>query len=438
LEELYEQNDRIEALRSLLQRRCELVDDQERAGLQLRLAGLYEHSFRDQTAAIAMLREVVSSNPTHETAVKDLERLLEGAGAWDELVALLLSRVGNATADEQRGLLERIAKVHEDKRHDPESAIQTYERINAEIGADESSLRALASLYERNESWTKVADILERLAARLDGEPAIELCHRVADLWAGRIGDQEQSGRTLQAAYARFPSDRATRDRLKAHYESEGDYRALAGVLDDELQAGASDQERVVLLRLLSDVYRDRLDDPGTAATYLEKAVALDGGDREALVPLCDLYIAAGRQQDAVPILRQIIESFGRKRSKELATHHHRLGQALESLGDAEGALAAYDAAFKVDLTNVRILRDLGKLTLAQGDLGRAQKSFRALLLQKLEPSSGIRKADVYYYLGDIAARQDDKRKAITMLERALAEDASHDQASQLLAQLKG
>ena len=171
----------------------------------------------------------------------------------------------------------------------------------------------------------------------------------MADLWAERIGDVEQAGRALQVAYERFPTDSVTRDRLKRHYESQGDYRALAGILDDELQAAASDQERVALLRLISDVYRDRLDDPGTAATYLEKAVALDGEDRAALVPLCDLYIAAGRQQDAIPILRRIIESFGRQRSKELATHHHRLGQALEFAGDAEGALAAYDAAFKID-----------------------------------------------------------------------------------------
>ena len=438
LEELYEENDRIEALRSLLQRRCELVGDSERADLQLRLARLYEHSFRDQTAAITMLREVLRSDPSHEAALNDLERLFEAASAWDDLVASLLSRLGNATAEQQRGLLERIAKLHDEKRGDPESAIQTYERINAEVGANEGSLRALASLYERNESWTKVADTLERLAGRLDGRPAIELCHRVADLWAERIGEVEQSGRALQVAYERFPSDSATRERLKAHYESQGDHRALAGLLDEELQVAASDQERVALLRLISDVYRDRLDDPGTAATYLEKAVALDGEDRAALVALCDLYIAGGRQQDAIPVLQQVIESFGRQRSKELGTHHHRLGQAFESLGDAEGALAAYDTAFKIDLTNVAILRDLGKLTHARGDLDRAQKSFRALLLQKLDPASGIQKADVYYYLGDIAARQDNKRKAITMLERALAEDAGHDQASQLLAQLKG
>ena len=208
-------------------------------------------------------------------------------------------------------------------------------------------------------------------------------------------------------------------------------------MLDDELGETPSDAGRLELLRVISDVYRDKLDDPAMAATYLERAVELDSEDRSVLVPLCDLYIAAGRQQDAVPILRNIIESYGRQRSKELAQHHHRLGQALQAAGDVQGALDAYDAAYKIDLTNVAILRDLGKLTHGQGDLGRAQKSFRALLLQKLEPNSGIEKAEVYYYLGDIAAKQGDTRKAITMLERSLAEDKSHQGAADLLAELK-
>ncbi|UCF45671.1 MAG: tetratricopeptide repeat protein [Myxococcales bacterium] len=438
LEALYQDNDRLEALRALLERRTDSAADEERITLQARLAQLYEHSFRDQAAAIDMYRQVLIADPDNESAHANLERLFEATGAWDDLIALLLSKVGHASDEAQRELLERVAELHDAKRGDSDAAIRIYERINSDLGADERSLRALASLYERNESWTKVADTLERLAGRLDGQAAIDLSHRVADLWEQQVGDGEQAGRALRGAYERFPKDDAMRARLKAYYEAGGDYRALAEVLDAELQTAASDADRVALLRTISDVYRDRLDDPGTAASYLERAVELDSGDRGALVPLCDLYMAAGRQEDAVPILRRIIESFGRQRSKELATHHHRLGQALAAMGDAEGALAAYDAAFKIDLTNVAILRDLGKLTHASGDLDRAQKSFRALLLQKLDPDCGIQKADVYYYLGDIAAKQDDTRKAITMLERALAEDASHEQASELLAQLKG
>jgi len=438
LENLYRDNDRLEALRTLLERRADRAEGADRAERQLRLAELYENSFRDQDTAISMFRQVLDDDPDNAIAHRELERLFEATRAWDDLVALILSKIGEAPDETQRNLLERVAEIHDTQREDVDSAIRVYERINTDLGPDERTLRALADLYERNESWTKVADILERLGARIEGQEAIDLGHRVVDLYEQQVGDAAQAGRALRATYERFPSDQATRERLKTHYESGGDYRALAEVLDAELQGASSDAERVALLRTISDVYRDQLDDPGAAAGYLERAVALDGEDRGALVPLCELYMAAGRQQDAVPILQRIIESFGKQRSKELAKHHHRLGQALAGMGDAAGALQAYDAAFKIDLTNVAILRDLGKLTLASGDLDRAQKSFRALLLQKLEPDSGIQKADVYYYLGDIAAKQDDPRKAITMLERALAEDRGHEQASVLLAQLKG
>jgi tetratricopeptide (TPR) repeat protein len=132
-------------------------------------------------------------------------------------------------------------------------------------------------------------------------------------------------------------------------------------------------------------------------------------------------------------VLRKIIESYGTRRVKEAAQFHHRLGKALEGMGDEDGAMAAYDAAFKIDLTNVGILRDLGKLCHRRGDYDRAQKTFRALLLQKLDANAGITKADVYFYLGDLSAKQGDARKAKSMLQRALAEDKEHAEAKALL-----
>jgi tetratricopeptide (TPR) repeat protein len=438
LETLYRDQDRLEALRTLLERRTERTVDAERSAIQLRLARLCEESFRDPAAAIGILRKVLDSDPDHLAAYTDLERLFEATEAWDDLIALILSRVAEASDGCQREMLQHVAEVHDRKRGDAEAAIRVYERIHSDLGPDDATLRALADLYEREGRWTKVADVLERLSSRLQGPEAVELCHRVIDLYEQEVGDEEQAGRALRAAYERFPSDERARQRVKAYHEARNEYEALARILDDELEFTSSDADRVALLRRISDIHRDRLADPGTAASYLERAVELDGSDRGALVPLCDLYVAAGREADAVPLLQRIIESFGKRRSKELAAYYHRLGQALAGMGDSAGALQAYDAAFKIDLTNVAILRDLGKLTHQSGDLDRAQKSFRALLLQRLEPDSGIQKADVYYYLGDIAAKQDDPRKAITMLERALAEDRGHAQATELLAKLKG
>ncbi|MBW1762458.1 MAG: tetratricopeptide repeat protein, partial [Deltaproteobacteria bacterium] len=187
LEALYQDNDRLEALRALLERRADLAADEDRTTLQLRLAQLYEHSFRDQAAAIDMFRRVLNAEPDNVVANADLDRLFEATGAWDDLIVLTLSKVGHASDEAQRGLLERIAEVHDTKRGDTDGAIRIYERINSDLGADERSLRALAGLYERNESWTKVADTLERLSSRLEGPAAIDVVHRVADLWEQQV-----------------------------------------------------------------------------------------------------------------------------------------------------------------------------------------------------------------------------------------------------------
>mgnify|MGYP000858979806 CR=1 FL=1 len=191
-------------------------------------------------------------------------------------------------------------------------------------------------------------------------------------------------------------------------------------------------------MKKIASIYDAKLKDPGRAAQWLERASQLAPDDRDVLLPLVDLFIAAGRQRDAIPLLEKVIATFAGKRTKEVAQLHHRLGLAQEGLGETAAALAQYDAAFKIDLTSVPILRDLGRLTHQTGDLDRAQKTFRALLLQKLDPTTaGITKADVYYYLGDISAKQADKPKAISMLERAIAEDKAHDRARALLAELK-
>ena len=147
-----------------------------------------------------MFRQVLNADPDNEVAHADLDRLFEATGAWDDLVALLLSKVGQASDEVQRGLLERVAEVHDTQRGDAEAAIQVYERINSDLGADERSLRALAGLYERKESWTKVADTLERLSGRLEGPGAVAMLpSRGRPLGAAggrpRAGGQGASGR---------------------------------------------------------------------------------------------------------------------------------------------------------------------------------------------------------------------------------------------------
>ena len=99
-------------------------------------------------------------------------------------------------------------------------------------------------------------------------------------------------------------------------------------------------------------------------------------------------------------------------------------------------ALEAFEAAFVVDPASVEILRDLGTCALELRDYDRAQKTYRALLLQKTE-DVGLPKSEVFFKLGEISQAQGDKAKAIQMFERALEHDPSNERARTRIAELR-
>src|SRR5262249_7334511 len=139
----------------------------------------------------------------------------------------------------------------------------------------------------------------------------------------------------------------------------------------------------------------------------------------------------------AADVLERLIASFGTKRTKELSVYHHRLGRAKAKLGVKDVALAQYDLAFKINPGSIEVLRDLGVLALEVSDLDRAQKTFQALLLQRLDGSSGISKGQVFSYLGEVNLKRGDKAKAMQMFERAVESEPSLESARSMLASLK-
>lgn len=442
LEGLYEGKKAWDDLRELIERRLDLAeDDDQRIVARVRLARLEEQAFGRRTEAIQQLREILDIDAQNREALDELERLLGADEQWHELVSLLERRAEIAEADEDEGellaALGRLATVHEEKLDSPEAARDVHVRVLEYDGNNLGSLRSLVRLYESGEQWVETVTSLELLLLAQEGQEALATAHRIASIVDEHLDEPERAEEALRRVYELDETD-TTHDLLKAHYERYGNHEMLAQMLVAELEETDDQETKVELLKHVATMYTERLDDPGTGATYLEQAVEIVPEDRSVLLPLCDLYIKAGRQADAIPVLEKIVQSYGNRRVKELATYHHMLGQAKEGMGDTEGALAEYDAAFKIDLTNVQILRDLGKLCHSQGDMARAQKTFRALLLQKLTDDAGITKADVYFYLGDISAQGGDKAKAISMLERAVAESSDHEAAASLLAELKG
>jgi tetratricopeptide (TPR) repeat protein len=81
-------------------------------------------------------------------------------------------------------------------------------------------------------------------------------------------------------------------------------------------------------------------------------------------------------------------------------------------------------------------LTQLGDTALAVKDMKKAQQMFRALLLQRLDDSSPITKAQVFCRLGQVHKELGETAKAKQMFERALQTDKNLEEAQQGLAEL--
>lgn len=446
LEDLFEAAGRLRDLEEMVERRLELAEnDAERTNGRVRLARLYDRQGKTDES-LSILREVLADQPDHDDAGNELAKILERSGDVRGLADLLAERAERRqVAGDDAGvvsILTQLAALEDEKLGDKSRAIETYRRIVALRPSDIDAWRAVARLARAEGRTADAADALDRIVALEAPADAIATALELAALAEGPLADDARAEGALKAAVgaeaAAGVSPRAARTALISFYEKRKQHHAYAALVAEETEELADVKAKVASYKRLADLFAKDVGDASAAASYLEKAVALDPEDRTALLPLCDLYIAAGRQGDAVPVLEKIIASYGTRRTKEVAVYQHRLGQALEGMGNVQGALTAYDAAFKIDLTSVPILRDLGKLCYTTGDYDRANKTFRALQLQKLDGSAGITKGDVYYYLADISVKQGDPKKAIGMLERAVVEHPGHADATRLLAELKG
>jgi tetratricopeptide (TPR) repeat protein len=318
-----------------------------------------------------------------------------------------------AAGSEAVDLALRLANAREALKDD-EGLERALERALAADERNASVRERLAALYERTKKWDALAGLLVGDADIVRGdnppyEPPPAILEAPAPLRGGSLAPSPRGGGGMGGSVAPPASG------LPAYVA-----------------------EEVKLLRRVAEIHLKERRSPVDAVPVLERVSKLVPTDREVLLTLCDAYTAAKREREAAAVLEKIIASFGNRRTKELSLYHHRLGRALATLGEKDVALTQFDMAYKIDPGSIDVLRDLGDLALETNDLDRAQKTFRALLLQKLDPNAGISKGEVFYYLGEISMKQGDKAKAVQMLERAVENEPGLDRAKQMLSGLKG
>ncbi|HJL41277.1 MAG TPA: tetratricopeptide repeat protein [Myxococcales bacterium LLY-WYZ-16_1] len=148
------------------------LDGPEAERLALRRAQLLEA--RDPAAAADAYRSVLDRTPGHPTAWDGLERSLEAAGRWRELVDVLETRGLNADDQTTLRLQRKLALIRGTRLGSAVEAIASWNELLRRNPNDLQALEELRQLHRQEGQWDGLVDVLRRLIPLQNDAEAIK------------------------------------------------------------------------------------------------------------------------------------------------------------------------------------------------------------------------------------------------------------------------
>ena len=115
----------------------------------------------------------------------------------------------------------RLGEVYESRLGDSAKAIEAYEQVLSRDAKHRGALEALGRLFEARGDHAKAAETLEKLLEQLEGDDAVTLAMRLADIFTKTKDDQGQR-RVLERGLQAKKDSTAVRERLRKLYERTG------------------------------------------------------------------------------------------------------------------------------------------------------------------------------------------------------------------------
>jgi len=284
--------------------------------LMIEVARLYDERLGNIEKAEASYRRLLDHDPDNpETAlpaVAALDRLLTASEGWEDLLGVLRIRVRlSGDPEERREVLHRMAEIEESLLERPEKAIGLFREVLDLDDTDQRALSGLERLYERQENWQELIEILRRRAV---GEESTDMRRdiylRVARLFEEQLEDAEEAIAAYNQVNDEVGADREALGALARLYRSAERWRDLLDVYEAEEPLISEQQERADMLFRMGDLLRARLAEPERAVERLGETLAIDSSHSEARSSLEEM-LDSPVKLEAIRILRPIFEAEG-------------------------------------------------------------------------------------------------------------------------------
>jgi len=431
---------RLPELLALRQRQLELdLDDETRLDARLevsRVLGLIEEA----GGRIKVLSDNLEDRPGHASSVEQLAQLYLERGRHEELSDLYTVQAGavEKLGEPERAatLWARAAELFEERLDDADQAIKAHRKV-VSLAPTAIALDALARLHLARDEHAVAA---EWLARRLEGAEDHERASIALQLADAHLGASNSDGamRVLSEMIERDPSQSEARAKLAALYRENQVHEPLAELLAAGAPHEVDAKVKLAYVREAAMLYEHELEQPDRAIPVLQMGIELAPDDKDLKSQLATGLRVAGRVDEAREILEALLESYGRRRSPDRAAVHFALAQVAHAAGNLEEAMKQLEKARKMDMSHPGILRMAGRMAAEAGQLEKAEKSYRALLLvvRRQDPGADdvqVGASEVLYELSLLAKQQEDTAQAKELLETALSTASQHDAETERL-----
>ncbi|RVU48448.1 tetratricopeptide repeat protein [Lujinxingia sediminis] len=382
LERLYDAQDQHFELAELLQRKAELVEEgAARMGVLVRLAEVYEHQLHDLEETISTYRRIVAETPGHLHALAQLDRILRDEARWADWVDVARQRLDSPAARDPELRLElelRLGAALADELFDTTEALQVFRSILARVedqpeavarleafAREDAWIEDVASdlreIYRRNNKWSRLLDLLDRLATQLlDPTEKATLLFDRGVIARDRFDDRGELAMTCFAqAWALEPQREGYGDALISLGSRLQAWNTLTEHLRTVLDRALEPRMILDLHLKLAMIFGYALSDEAEAEHHLREVLAMEPSHAEALASLMSLLDRQERWHDLIEIFEARHQELLDSRPSDALTFLRKIAELQENrLNDSFSAVDTW--------RRVRALEPRGQLALEQ------------------------------------------------------------------------
>ncbi len=423
LAERYEEEGAWEQLVELYLGRIEAASNNgERVELLKRIAEVFLRELDDPAQAHDALLEALVIEPRDGETVEALEGIARRTGKWVSLTGAVETRL-ETEKDDARALAYAVMLVrwYRGPLEDPAGADPFMARVQSIDPGHALVHRRLASQYREAGAWDAQRDALERalLSATNDTDRCVVRL-ALGDLYEERAKDDARAKKHYEQALVLDVNAMQALRGLERICRRAEDFSELTRVLEKQVDAAESDDDRIAALLRLVDVHERLFVKPQNAAPKLELILVFDPTHTGAHEGLERCYRAMRDWTELVRALerraRVTVSSFEKCDClMKVATVHE------EKLANVDAALDALKRVYDIDDGHVQAITELARICERQRDWAAAA-AYRARLADLAESAKVT--AQIHIQIGEMLITDDrDPVCARLHFEKAVAFD---------------